>query len=421
MRVTEKVIRELHDFYGQEVYSGVEGAISRRSAKALFFFKVMKIFKNNAFFNFLLISIVVFFYNVFRYPESGKEGFFYGVTKNNERAFDKLYACLSEEFKNKISRGQRRASFRKRFLTVINIPSVWEVAVALSREKIESPLVAFRAAVGGAACLLYSTFPLPKSVRVLCVASDHSPVARALIALCHSKGVRTCYVQHAPVTKHFPPLSTELSVLYDEESVKAYRLAAERCGQKFSAWVELMPPFAEPFKTPSIGDGPYIVGICLSRFPNISKIEDVINFLSESGRVSKIFLRTHPACQLDFSSLLQCEMVVTRAKEESLAYFSSLIDVALVPNSGVAIELLHSGVPTFYVDGSDDLPSDYYGFVSLGVLPLFEGRVIFDKERVNSFYNDAWASVFSKYDVTVYKTIQSCRAKVKESFESLFG
>lgn len=416
-----QTVLDLRRFYAQEVFTGIGAAIARKRfvVKAVFF--IITIGRRSFIFNYTLLFGILLFSRLFKYPKKDSFIFQYAATRNNVIALKKLNGCLPQNIIDGISLNFRSASVLDRLVAGLSFRSVARAASALRRNHHVDPLVHLRCSIGAAACVLYARRPVPNSVRVLCVASDHSPVCRALISLFGSQGKKTCYVQHAPVTKHFPPLSTDLSVLYDEKSVDAYRLSAERAGVPFDARIVLMPPFIESFQRPAVKAGPVRVGVCLSRLPKMKELRRVLYDIAAVDNVASIVLRRHPACRLNISSLLSILKVSEQVSGDSLSQFSQCIDLALVPNSGVAIELLHAGVPTFYCKGVDDVPEDYYGFVSDGVLPVFDGRIFDGYSTTAHFFNEDWGARFSKYDVTVYRRVDECRSDVAVEFGRLLS
>ena len=419
--LVESVIEELRQFYGQEIYGTISTSMSKRKKSVKFVLCLIGIGKNYAAFNFCALVVVLLFIRLFRFPESGKQIFQYGATENNVAAFNKLNSCLSPALVEYTSMNFRNASWKDRVVSVLSITSVWEAAQLLSTDCHADPLVQVRSTIGAAACILYSVRPLPDSIEVLCVASDHAPVARALVSLSKERNTKTCYVQHARVTEYFPPLNTDLSVLYDEVSLDVYRRSAELSGKAFDARTVFMPPFSESFRQPDVRGEFHRIGLCLSRFPEIDRLLPVVSHLSSLSYVNNIILRPHPACRLDLSLLLSCEKVSAQPVGQSLVDFSASIDVALVPSSGVAVELLHNGIATFYLEGVDDLPDDYYGFVRDGILPKFNQDLLSSAESINALFDEKWKSKFSNYDVTVSRSIDDCRHAVSREFETLLA
>ncbi len=95
--------------------------------------------------------------------------------------------------------------------------------------------------------------------------------------------------------------------------------------------------------------------------------------------------------------------------------------MVLSPNSGIAIEALHSGTPTFYTLGSDYLPDDYYGFVADGIIPVFDIALLDRPDQMCAFFNDAWKNVFARHDETMSSSPAEMKEEVRASFNQLLN
>lgn len=414
------VVADLKEFHGQEVYKDIGKAVADRNGKARF---VMRAVESGAHFlvvNFFLVLGVVIFFRFFRIPDREGDIFQYGPSRNNEVAFEKLNACLVGYKNVRIVTNGRPPVFGEILRALFSIKLVYFSAKVLSSRPHDNPFVHLQSAIGAAACVFFSANPLPASFRILCVANDHAPAPRALLKLCRAKGLKTLYVQHAPVTEYFPALCTDLSILYDEKSVEAYRKASVSKGEPFTSEVVLMPPFSDSFLAPGGKEVNEVrVGVCLSKFPDLERLVNVLTVLCSSRTVASVVLRPHPACKLDLSTLLIDEKIIIQREGAGLDEFVQGLGLALVPTSGVAIELLHKGVPTFYTPKMDDVPYDYYGFVYDGVLPVFDIEKFTEKGVDIEFFDEAWKERFAGYDVTVNKSVQECRHEVAEAFTKL--
>lgn len=416
-----RLLSELHRFHGQDVYADLGPAIARKKPYFRFIFALIRSTSRSRLVNFFLLCGVLLGYRVFRYPLPGCRIFQYGVSQNNITSFERLNRCLAAQGINDISMNSRPASFAVRLKAVFSLRAMWLAAGVLSRNRHNRPLVQVQTVIGCATLLLYSRNPLPSEVEVVCVASDHSPICQALLFLARREGRRTCYIQHAPISDHFPPLTHDLSILYDRASFLAYERAAVRHRVTFTSSVVLLSPFEEEFCLPKLEKKPYDIGVCLSFLPSLDAVSKLLVELSKSSSVRRVFLRPHPRCHLDISSLFEIEKVERYIKGQVAAEFFNMVDIVLVPNSGVAIEALHSGRPTFFTPGVDGLPDDYYGFVADGVVPVFRTGDLDYPERLMAFFNDAWVGRFSNHDETVNQTQQEAHARVCQSFSSLLS
>ena len=198
--------------------------------------------------------------------------------------------------------------------------------------------------------------------------------------------------------------------------MRAYERAALRTGAAGSTQTVFLPPFPREFVPPHLGEPPYTVGICLSFLPDVPRLAALVDELVAHASVKGIVLRKHPRCTLDLAVLTQHEIALLQPKGETADAFFDQVDVVLVPNSGVTIEALHCGRPTFYTPKADDIPDDYYGFVANGILPEFRTELLDDREAMLAFFDDAWQTRFGEQDETVHTPLSTARKAVSEAF-----
>lgn len=378
----------------------------------------MRLVSRSRFANMLMVAVIVLSYRIIREPDQRMEIFQYGVSHNNVRAFKRLNQCLDHRARSKICMNGRPIAVSARLKIALSASSLWGAGVALRAQRHPDPLVHLQSVLAVAAAVVFSVRPLSANLQVVCIACDHSPIVMALLAAARRQGKATCYVQHAPVTEYFPPLTYDLSILYDRASIEAYRKAARRCDTAFDEeTITLLPPFNETFRSPEVGTAPFQIGICLSFLPNMTTLEELIMSLAGRGNVVAILLRRHPRCQQDWSAITALPKVELRPQGEPALDFFAQADIALVPNSGVAIEALHYGCPTFFVPGADPFPDDYYGFVAEGLLPVFSVKSL---NVPTIFFDAAWQDRFLYYDETLAAPIYALHQKVQSSFMKIY-
>lgn len=397
----KKFIEELHKFHGQSVYSGLGLGISKKKPLFNYVFLAVNLLSRSRFFNLLFLTLILLGYRIFRFPLEGDEIFQYGVSANNEASFKRLNKCLEMKGLGNIAMNHVKFSLVMRLKLISYLPSIWQAAVVLTERRHSVPLVHIQSVIGCASLLLYSCCRLPDSVKVVCVASDHSPVSQALLFLAKIEGRRTCYIQHAPVTDYFPPLTQDLAILNDKASANAYDRAAKRHEIISKTRVILHSPFENGYCRPHLTSERYVVGICLSFLPNLKVVDSILDDLQLNNFVSEVILRPHPRCKLELMKHFKYQKVSTQAKGQSSSDFFSSVDIVLVPNSGVSIEALHNGCPTFFTPGADDLPDDYYELVAKRIIPVFNSDALREKDVLTSFFDDDWESRFSFYDESV--------------------
>ncbi|WP_421706219.1 hypothetical protein [Alloalcanivorax xenomutans] len=415
------LIQRIQDFHAQDAMRSLGDAIKKKKKWFGIVLYIVDGLSKSLIGNCFLICLVVLFYRVFRRGEPGCDVFFYGMSENNLRAFSMLEKCFPDGLPGQCSINGKSFSIFFRLKVLFSIFDILTVSKVMSERQCGKPLARLQAIIGCAAYLLYKGSRFLDETKVVCVASDHSPICQALLFQSELRGVKTCYIQHAPVTENFPPLNYDLSILYDQASYESYVSSARinKCVNKGE--VLLLSPFSSDFVWPKLEGDEFFVGLCLSFLPRLDVLAEFIKEIKSNDRVSGLLIRRHPRCKMDLSVLKGVRGVVIQKKDENISDFFEAVDLVVVPNSGVAIESLHNGKPTFYLPGSDYIEDDYYGFVAAGVIPSIDVGMSCDSERIEKFFNDAWAETYGRYDETAKRTIPEMRSEVRKAFLNIYG
>ncbi len=415
--VFEPLIQESLAFHGQEIHADIGPSIARKRPTFRIIFAITSFVSRNRLANALMVLAVVLGYRIIREPDGPTEVYQFGISDNNVAAFQRLNRCLDPQTRSGICINGRSIPFGVRLRVALSLKRIWQAGGVLRRNRHPDPFVHLQSVLAAAAAVMFLKRPLGDDLLMVCIACDHSPIVMALLAAARRQGKVTCYLQHAPVTEHFPPLTFDLSILYDRASTEAYRLAARRCDVGFDAAnVVLLPPFEEAFRSPKADLKPYRIGLCLSYFPNMSRLEELIASLSARPEVGAVCIRRHPRCLQDWSTSAVLPKVELRPRGEDANRFFGDVDVVLVPNSGVAVEALHHGCPTFYLPGADPFPDDYYGFVAEGILPVFSLGALDDP---TAFFDAEWQKRFTEYDESASAELDDLRSEASSAFMSL--
>lgn len=415
------LISELHRFHDQEAFDFTGPAIAAKKPLFGVLLKLMERCSGVAFANWAFVMAILMFYRVFRYPAHGHRVFQFGVSANNIRSFDRLNSCLLPLGVSDIATNSRRPSLGERLSALLSLSETWAVAVATSQVTARKPLGHLQTLLGCAAMVMYTRSPISDDVQLVCVASDHAPLCQALLFWARQHKLATCYIQHAPVTDRFPPLNYDLAILYDEASVAAYRRSAERLGKPMSTQTLILSPFVTPFTPPAVREPPYTVGLCLSFLPDLSRIAELLKQLTSMRQIEQVLVRPHPRCHLELTSLLELAKVSPQPTGCSAADFFSLVDIVLGPNSGVLIEALHCGKPTFFTPGTDDVGGDYYGFVRERIVPVFDPKDLGCAEALTSFFDEQWRERYCLYDATAVTAPVDAKNKAGHAVLSLLS
>jgi hypothetical protein len=195
----------------------------------------------------------------------------------------------------------------------------------------------------------------------ICVANDHTPTNMGFAKAAKSHGIYTIYLQHAFVTKLFPSLDFDLSVLFNRKSAEIY--GAESKLDKSVLIVPRYPVISflenELIYKKEINNTKKKIVIYLGGSNNINVIMDSINRLKSNPFVDDVVVKLHPNPN-------------NHAVKERLIenYGPDIVDVididyphiAICGNSSVVIKLLSMGVRCYHLFDLDTRKRDYYGF-----------------------------------------------------------
>lgn len=402
-------------FFEHERYRAVGDAIALKKPSLKLIFRLIGFLSRSRLGNALLIVSVILGYRSMRRPMDAPL-FQYGMSANNERVFQRVNNAASRPEWNAFING-RSISFGRRIAALRRIGPLWRLSGILARRRGVTPFSHTQLVLTAAASLVYREMDFA-NVACVCVASDHSPIVMGLLDAARANGLRICYVQHAPVAEYFPPLDYDLAILFDQASVASYERAATLRHTSSKGQIMILPPFDADAIQPTIGAPPYRIGLCLSYLFDAENLAILIDQLIDHPAVASMHLRRHPRCKADLSQLMRHDRV-SQPVWGSLSGFADACDIVLVPNSGVAIELLHIGKPVFYTPGMDYIEYDYYGFVGTGVVPLFDRECLDNPDRIADFFGPEWRQRYTVYDETIMTPLAASCVVAGEAFRSL--
>lgn len=402
-------------FFGNESYRVVGDGIAQKRRLMLLLFKLVSLLSRTRLGNALLISGAVLGYTPFRRPHDAPL-FQFGWSRNNVRVLRRTNAAASRSDWDALINGMP-LTFSSRLAVLVHLGPLWRMAGELTRSRASNPFVQTQLILAGAARLVFAREDF-RGVQCICFASDHSPLVMGLLDVARERGLSTCYVQHAPVADYFPPLDYDLSILFDRASIATYQRAADRRQTSSKGKVVILPPFKTEAVQPALTGQSYRIGICLSYLFDAKNLSDLIGQLIDHPAVASVQLRAHPRCRADLSEFTRHRKVSNPACV-NLSEFADISDIALVPNSGVAVELLHIGKPVLYTPGMDFIGYDYYGFVKDGVVPVFKLEFLDNPARIDQFFGSAWRQRFAKFDETIETPLEESRTLAGEAFRAL--
>lgn len=326
------------------------------------------------------------------------EVLFCGGSANNEREFVFLAEALPEldllaySREGNISFSQY-ASFKKSRTERIAAFLVFFVScLYLAKIKIGPVSVKYLVYFGKIYLRVHCSFVRsPWRPKVLVVANDHTdfPVAAAMVAKLFK--CRVVYVQHAEVTTKFPPLDFDVSVLRNKKTLDTYSEIGKVRGEVFIVPRDAGSAQAIDALLCEV-IGPVRVVVYLSSVFSEIGLAGCIEKLKENESVSDVSIKIHPRGSLEALAAFGVEVT---------AESPDFKHIAIVANSSVAIELLAAGINVYQCFVLDEIPRDYYGFVSDGVVCEVALEGLSGCFWMSKFYNAQWLSKFSRYSPAI--------------------
>ena len=345
----------------------------------------------------LMFCFCVLFYPKKWFAKVSSDFYVVSLTANNERALMRCLSAMEKHTQHNASINIERVSTGVRLRYCFDREYRREALSALSRTGEEDPFLQINRMMGISVLPIFLDDLLRSNAKVVIVANDHSPASVALTTAAQQLKLLTCYVQHGPVTKEFPPLKFNLALLHNEFSRDCYMSS----GPIGDTQIEIFPPIQTPFQ--QIRPMPDRLKICIamSFFPNLAELQTLVETLQSFDHVDSITLKKHPRCKLDHEKIAR-ELGVTFWREDKLTdTFVRSVDLCIVSNSGVTTEFLHGGCPTVFWEHGDTSTKDYYGYLKMGIIPEFDIFMIKEPTILDNFFDDEWLVRYSRIDPLV--------------------
>jgi hypothetical protein len=198
------------------------------------------------------------------------------------------------------------------------------------------------------------------------VANHIYPYHRILLDAARTTNIKTAYIQHAGIPRHFPALSTDFALLdgiisyqnlvgQHQSPTRSFLIGSSKFDSFYSS---ICPP--RPITK---------LGFCVNGMDPIARVEELLVQILDYFPNLKILIRVHnadPRIQI-FRKLAHRHRVGFSDSTQSISYsFIRQVDCILAGNSGILIEsALLNVLPIHY-----DFPNkslDYYGWVESGL------------------------------------------------------
>lgn len=202
-------------------------------------------------------------------------------------------------------------------------------------------------------------------LKLIVFANDHSIENRCLLEIAAKHEVRTLYVQHASITKSFPPLHFTYSFLDGIESYEKYKAIGDIKGTIFLTG---SPRFDELYKYKG-ATKTHDIGIALNLLDSCDKVMELCRYLQNNLFV-KIIVRPHPRMGKLFDTQLfrRNGFDISDSTIESSFLFLSKIKFLIANESSIHLDSALIGVPSLFFNFSDNKVVDWYSYIKNGMI-----------------------------------------------------
>lgn len=301
--------------------------------------------------------------------------FLYG-TFNQREALRPLAASLSKsvsvEFSSFSEIDYQEATFPLRYAYIKSIrfalPFFFIACRSPRRDTLKVNLDKVILAVGFIeACRKYFLALRPSFV---ILSNDHNLENRLVVAVATELKIRTIYVQHAEVSDQFPPLSQfDIAFLNGAAARDVYASVGNLCGEVHLVGNMKLDMLKRQMQTCMVEAGlKNVIGFAYNLISDSDRVMEFVRKYNERG--VSVLIRLHPRQNRDFhyfeKMYAECDAIVTRSTDMSVAEFLAHIDILCGGNSSVLLESVILG--RLAVQLSVDPLEDYYGFLKRGVV-----------------------------------------------------
>ncbi len=200
-----------------------------------------------------------------------------------------------------------------------------------------------------------------KKIKCVVLSNDHHYFNRTIMAACKHNKIMTFYLQHASVTKLFPPLDFNYAFLEGEDALIKYDPYRNINPTNMIFLVGNIKKYRN--KKVERNNGKIRIGISLGLLDDIKKIVDLINQI-ENIENAIITIRAHPGDNRNWELILSKDnFLYSNSKLETSDEFLVNIDILIVGESNIALEASFYGIFLIYVRMGDYAFFDHYGFI----------------------------------------------------------
>ncbi len=209
----------------------------------------------------------------------------------------------------------------------------------------------------------------PKS---LLISNDHVFWTCTIAKVARTLNIPVIYMQHAPVTRNFPPLTCDYAFLNGRDALDKYKHAG--ISSHTTVFLTGIPKFDKYSDEYNSSNRVEHIGICTNRLDPIDKAEKVVKLICDIDATIDLWLRPHPADnRRKVWRKLSDDYGVAFSnpeKEESFAFLDK-VDAIIAGQSGIHLEACLMNVIPISFDFSN-MGGDRYEFDKFGLTKTVE-------------------------------------------------
>lgn len=202
--------------------------------------------------------------------------------------------------------------------------------------------------------------------KAIIFSNDHLVISRALLLAANDLRINTYYIQHASISKYFPPLEFTYSLLEGQDSLDKYTKCSNGNIDSIIYLVG-MSKFDDYSDQKNKKEKIENLGIAFNLVDSVNDVYETAISIKKAYPNLKIVVRPHPADRRDFSLFKRTDLEWSDPNEEDAFKFLIGIDGLIAGDSNIHLEATLLNITSIYYK-YDGVQSDYYGFVKNGLI-----------------------------------------------------
>jgi uncharacterized pyridoxamine 5'-phosphate oxidase family protein len=211
---------------------------------------------------------------------------------------------------------------------------------------------------------IYFTFFKPKCILL---ANDHNLWHRVIRHAGNKRNIPTVYIQHASVSKRFPPLRFTLSLLEGNHAKNIYTSIERNNSIKLVGMAKFDPYFHNANKSFTVEK----IGICTNTLDEDDQIFNLVRLIKTEFPYFVVILRPHPLDKRDdlYNKIKKdLKINISSSHLENSFEFLETVDTMIAGESSIHLEAALMNVyPIHFQMSSNSTFHDYYEYIKNGV------------------------------------------------------